>query len=241
MLNPRISTILPLYNNKNDILDAIKSVEAQTYTDWELIIVDDCSNDGSYELVKQYIVNKPKITLIRTKQNSGCYICMNSGLIVAKGEYINRIDSDDTFDKRKLELQLNILDNNIKVVGVESFYTRGNKINENGIVTLMYRKTIIDKIGYYDSVRFCADSEFKNRIYKKYGKSSIYKIKQPLYFAKIRENSLTRSNGTGQFGTGNVIRKDYIKKFQIWHSHNNLYMDYPLTKRPFSVNSIMLP
>lgn len=248
----KVSIILPVYNNQNDVINAINSIIKQTFQNWELIIVDDCSTDNTIKIVNDYIKkynrqnrrqNRKKIRLIRNKSNMGCYCSMNEGLNIAKGEYITRIDSDDEFDKNKLENQVNILDKYPNIIAVKTFMKRGN-MKRWGEITLMYRKRIIDEIGYYDSVRFGADSEFISRLIKKYGIESIYKLKKILYFAKERENSLTRSETTGvkEFSThGGIVRKCYLRMYKRWQNNTkNLFMHYPLVNRPFPVNKLMM-
>ncbi|WP_114793147.1 glycosyltransferase family 2 protein [Niabella yanshanensis] len=96
MLN--ISIICPLYNKKGYIQETIDSVINQTYTNWEMIIVDDGSTDGSYELVKDLYQDELRVRLYcRTtfKQNKGGSVCRNIGISLAKGEYIMFLDADD--------------------------------------------------------------------------------------------------------------------------------------------------
>lgn len=235
-----ISIIMPVYNDKENVLNAIDSIINQTYKNWELIIIDDCSRNGTYEKITKYIkkLNDKRIILKRNRKNLGCYVSMNVGLLKAKGKYITRMDSDDTMSSIKLEVQANILDNKNNIMCVESYYKRGDKLVICNCITMMFRKDVINTIGYYDSVRFAADTEFKYRMYKTYGLDSFYKIKKPLYFAKIRPDSLTRSAETG----GKELRLEYKRRFQEWHkSKRHVYMDFPLKERPFPVEDIMLP
>src|SRR3989304_7870536 len=113
----KVSILLPVYNNKQDILKAIKSVELQTYKDWELIIIDDYSTDNTYETLKEYVEKsdfKNQIILKRNEKNIGCYSSLNEGLLLSKGEFITRLDSDDIYKRRKLEKQVNFLKNDSK-------------------------------------------------------------------------------------------------------------------------------
>jgi hypothetical protein len=105
---------------------------------------------------------------------------------------------------------------------------------------MIYNKEIINKVGYYDSVRFAADTEFHLRI-RKYFSKDIVKMDKVLYNAKKRDNSLTTSDETGLHGRGSLIRSHYVGQFNKWHRNADLYMPYPLETRPFEVNAIMLP
>ena len=235
------SILLPVYNNKEDILNAISSVVEQTYKHWELIIIDDCSTDGTYELIYEFVNNNTyNIILLRNDRNKGVYVSLNEGLLVAKGKYIARIDSDDMFDNTMLEKNVNVF-NTEKCLIVQSKYKRDDKESEYGEITLVYDKKIIDEIGFYDSVRFAADSEFIERIIRYYGKDKIVRIDEVLYYAKNRINSLTTSDDTGFYKEGKVKRINYVKKYREWHKLKYVYMKYPLIKRPFKVDPTMLP
>ncbi|MBR1884084.1 MAG: glycosyltransferase family 2 protein [Clostridia bacterium] len=99
--NDLISVIIPCYNVKDYVRKAVDSVLNQSYKNLEIIIVDDSSTDGTYEILKEYEEeNKGKITLIRNEENSGsAAYSRNVALKVANGEYIGFIDPDDYVDE----------------------------------------------------------------------------------------------------------------------------------------------
>ena len=91
-----ISIVMPAYNVEKYIAEAIDSIIVQTYKDWELIVVDDCSKDATCEIVEQYVNQYSNIKLIRRKENSGNpRIPRFEGVLAAKGEFVCAIDSDD--------------------------------------------------------------------------------------------------------------------------------------------------
>ena len=241
----KVSIIIPVYNNEQDILTAITSVLNQTYKNWECIVVDDCSTDGTFDLVNDFISKNKytneytneytNIVLLHNKINYGTYISINTGINASSGEYICCLGSDDVIIPEYFETNVKFLDRHNKYVATMSMSSRAD-IVKYGDATLFYRKKIIDNIGYYDSVRFGADSEFIARL-KKYSKK-IHNIPQVMYFAKKRENSLTTSKETGD----RSIRKSYVRAYVSWH-HNNkdLYMPFPLVKRKFDIDQIMIP
>lgn len=238
------TVLLPVYNNKEDVLNAIKSIINQTCKSWELIIIDDCSTDDTYEIIKDYLktIRSEQIILLRNERNKGTYVSINEGLLKARGKYIARIDSDDIVANIFLEEHLNVFNQDPeKYLITQSKYSRNGSTPQYGEITLIYHRKIIDKIGFYDSLRFAADTEFWHRIIKYYGNNNIIKINKPLYFAQKRPNSLTTSSTTGFSPEGRKIRQDYVNKFTEWHKQNDIYMTYPLIKRPFEVNQIMLP
>lgn len=98
--------ITPMYNAENWIEETIRSVQEQTYSDWEMIIVDDCSADHSPEIVKSLQKQDSRIKYYRNKVNSGVAITRNKAIGYAKGRYIAFLDSDDKWYPLKLERQI---------------------------------------------------------------------------------------------------------------------------------------
>lgn len=109
---PLVSVITPVYNSEKYIADAVNSVLAQTYANWEMIIADDCSTDNTREVIKRFA--DPRIRYIRLEENSGGAVARNVALDAAKGKIIAFLDADDIWKHDKLEKQLKfMLENNI--------------------------------------------------------------------------------------------------------------------------------
>ena len=107
-----VSIVVPVYKAEQFLKDTIKTVEEQTYTDWELIFVNDCSPDNSVEIIEGAMKQNIKIKLINLEKNSGAAIARNTGIEEAKGQYIAFLDADDLWDKEKLEKQVNFMKEN---------------------------------------------------------------------------------------------------------------------------------
>lgn len=107
-----VSIITPAYNAAAYIAETIESVLAQTYQNWEMLIVNDCSKDNTAEIVQSYAAKDKRIKLINLKQNSGAAIARNAAIQNAKGRYIAFLDSDDLWKKEKLQKQLNFMQQN---------------------------------------------------------------------------------------------------------------------------------
>ena len=105
-----VSIIMPTYNCARFIRESIDSVLAQTYTNWELIIVDDSSTDNTAEMVANF--NDPRIHYLRNEQNEGAALTRNKALRAAKGRYIAFLDSDDLWHPDKLERQIAFMEQN---------------------------------------------------------------------------------------------------------------------------------
>ena len=124
--NIKISVIIPMYNTEDYVGECLDSLLCQTLQDFEVIIVDDCSTDGSREVVKNYIQKfDGKLRLIESEKNSGgCAVPRNIGMTYAKGKYLFFLDSDDLIIKTAFEWLYNVAENfQADVVQCEKFYT----------------------------------------------------------------------------------------------------------------------
>lgn len=105
-----VSIIMPAYNCERFIAEAIRSVLSQTYTDWELIIVDDCSTDNTAQIVASF--DDTRIVYQRNEKNMGAALTRNKALQIAKGHYIAFLDADDLWTPEKLEHQIAFMEKN---------------------------------------------------------------------------------------------------------------------------------
>lgn len=111
-MNDFVSIITPVYNSEQYLTSNIVSVQAQTHANWEQILVDDCSSDGSEALIKSFQEKDLRIKYHRLETNSGAGIARNKGIELAEGNYIAFLDSDDQWHPEKLEKQLNFMQKN---------------------------------------------------------------------------------------------------------------------------------
>lgn len=118
-----VSIITPMYNSEKYILETYESIKNQSYTNWEWIVIDDCSNDKSYEIVLQLKKEDSRIQLLKNRFNLKAAGSRNRGLDLANGEYITFIDSDDIWFNNFLEEQIKLL-NKKKCSIVFSSYKR---------------------------------------------------------------------------------------------------------------------
>ena len=110
MVDGLVSIIMPSWNTARFIRESIDSVRNQTYTNWELLIVDDCSTDNTDEIVASY--SDERIRYFKNKKNSGAALTRNRALREARGEWIAVLDSDDLWTPEKLERQLQFMKEN---------------------------------------------------------------------------------------------------------------------------------
>lgn len=122
-----VSVIMPTYNCAKFIGETIESIQEQTYNNWELIIVDDCSTDNTKDVVDKFIKLDKRINYNCLKKNSGAAVARTTAMNLANGEYMAFCDSDDVWEKTKLEKQ-------IEFMKVNNYYftcTAYEQIDEN--------------------------------------------------------------------------------------------------------------
>lgn len=143
-----VSIITPNYNCARFISQTIESVLAQTYSDWEMLIVDDCSTDGSYEIALEYAAKDSRIKVIRNEKNSGAAVSRNKAIEVAQGEFVAFLDSDDLWIPEKLEKQIAFMRENacdFSFCEYEHIDEENNSLHKIANVTkhLSYRKMML--------------------------------------------------------------------------------------------------
>lgn len=258
-----VTIILPSYNNAPYLARAIHSALSQTGVRIELIVVDDGSTDASVAIASRIAegVGAGRMKVISLLRNFGCYYARNIGVMEAKGDYITIIDSDDIMSPDRILRQMAKLKASPDALGctcqlrrwsVDYAYQVGEQ--KFGEVTLLWRRELLDSIGWYDSVRYSADAEFRYRIQRRFGGKAIVRLEAELYFARTLETSLTTKPGSGVFQMGQreltiVIsqpRRAYSANFDAWHKQkmpkstsgsSQLRIDFPLRVRPFALGA----
>jgi len=123
-----VSIITPSYNSSKFILECIESVLSQTYENWEMIIVDDCSKDNSKEIISEHSTKDKRIKPIFLEKNVGAAEARNAAIRQSKGKYVAFLDSDDLWNPKKLEKQLSFMYEN----EIAFSYTNYQFMSENG-------------------------------------------------------------------------------------------------------------
>jgi len=130
---PSITVLMPVYNGSRYLAAAIDSILSQTYTDFEFLIIDDASGDGSCNIIKSY--NDTRIRLIVNKKNLGQTRSLNKGIQLAKGEFIARIDQDDISFNNRLKLQISFMKDNPSIILLGTAF---QTIDEHGTLLTHY-------------------------------------------------------------------------------------------------------
>ena len=254
---PLVSVIMTAYMATELVDVAINSILNQTYQNLELIVVDDASPDNTFEHIQKLAEMDTRIRPIKLEKNGGTYVAKNHGLINSTGEYVTFHDSDDWCHPDKVRIQVEHLQQNKKLMGMTTGYIRvdensniiyrGKGSIRHACISLMIRrKEIIERIGFFDSVRVSADSEFERRIHAVFEKESIAHAELPLIIASVRSESLS---GGGKFAldwTGlSGPRLQYRHQFEMFHDRIRIgtedgYIPFPLKSRIFDAPTEMI-
>lgn len=209
---PEVSIITANYNCERFIEVTIQSVLSQTFTDWEMIIVDDFSTDNGPEIIKKYSYEDSRIKFIALAENSGPAVARNTAIDQATGRFIAFLDSDDQWTPNKLELQIAFMkENNFALT-----YTEYVKVDEEGntisdvirrpekvnyqkmlasnfipCLTAIYDSTTLGKV-YMPLILKRQDYGLWFRILKKIDYA--YAIHEPLAYYRVRKNDSVSSN-----------------------------------------------
>lgn len=136
MIKELVSIVVPVYNVEDFIGQTIESVLNQTYTQWELILVDDASRDKSVEIIQSYKEKDDRIRLFQLETNSGAAVARNTGIDMAQGQYLAFLDGDDYWLPDKLSHQLSF----IKDKGATFTYTGFAYVSQEGQVTKAFEQ-----------------------------------------------------------------------------------------------------
>lgn len=222
-----ISIITPAFNAEKYIEETIKSVLRQTYENWEMLIVDDCSSDITVEIVEKYCRADSRIKLIRHSENQGVAKSRNTALAEARGAYIAFLDSDDMWMPHKLDTQYRFMEENeyaFSYTAYQKYVSESNtkrkiisvpkKMTYNSIfyntaiacLTVMVNR---EKVGNFKmpvlnhSEDQCTWQTILSRGYTAYG------LNESLALYRVSENSMTANKGKSAKQQWNVYRKYY--------------------------------
>ena len=202
-----ISVIMSVYNDENNVANAIQSILDQTFDDFEFLIIDDCSTDNTYEEITKF-VNDSRVKLYVNEKNIGLTKSLNKLIEESNGKYIFRQDSDDISFKNRFDEQIKILETkDIKICTARAIDLNNNKIIpglsawipkkitmkfKNPYIhgTLAIEKLLLNSIGNY-SEDFYYSQDFRLYLDLLQKNEKIYEIKKPLYKLNTSNNIST--------------------------------------------------
>ncbi len=204
-----VSVVIPTYNSEAFISEALISVLNQTYTNIEVIVIDDCSNDSTVPIINDFLVKDSRVIFHQLIQNSGAAIARNKGIQIANGEFIAFLDSDDKWLQNKIEIQLKLIEEKKCAVVFSSYYCMNEqgelldktvealpelnfskilKCNYIGNLTGMYSVSKIGKL-YTPDIRKRQDWALWINAIKNGGIA--YGVSEPLAIYRERKNSIS--------------------------------------------------
>ena len=225
---PKVSVVLPVYNGSEYLAQSIESVLNQTFQDFELIIVDDCSTDDSGLIAQKYAKADARITYIKNQTNLKLPNALNKGFACAQGVYLTWTSCDNVYLPNAFQRLLDILESepdvalvysSMEIIDAEgkliSFVQAGDPkdlIFRNVVgACFMYRKTIADQAGAYDpSALLCEDYEYWLRIARI---GELKEIPEVLYQYRIHGNSLSANRLGEIISRGIRVQKNYYPHF----------------------------
>lgn len=209
---PLVSIIVPAFNAERHIRMSVGSLLEQSYRNLEVVIVDDGSTDGTRQTVAEIAALDPRVRVISFPQNRGAYAARNAALKEALGEFVTVQDADDFAHIEKIERQVRPLLHNGRLVFSISDLVR---VSNDGVFarreiyplqrmntsSLMFRRQLVmQRCGYWEEVRYGADSEYVFHLRNSFSKDQWIRLRQPLTFAADHCNSLTALVSTGGLG-----------------------------------------
>ncbi|MDT8321935.1 MAG: glycosyltransferase family A protein [Xanthomonadales bacterium] len=257
---PLISVLVPAYNATGTIQSALSSIQAQTWRDLEIIVIDDGSNDGTAEVVHEAARTDARVRFERLLEQRGAYPARNRGLELARGDYITVHDADDWSHPQKIEIQMRHLQANQSLKGCVSSWVRmqpelyfggwdhpgawSGWVHMNNS-SFLFSREVFETLGYWDEVACGADTEYIDRVRTAWGESSVGSVtpRQSLSFARITGDSLTQASQTHILTMLKGPRFDYHKAYLRWHrgarTPEELYRHRGQRNRPYPVPEAM--
>lgn len=251
-MTDKISVVMGNYNCSKYIEEAIDSVLAQTYENWELIIVDDCSTDDSVEKILKY--KDDRIVLIRSNKNEGLAVSLNKSIEQASGSYLARLDPDDVSFPGRFEKQLSFLKenkdisicgSNIELFGEVNGHVSKLPLESNRLMAnipfcsplphstwMIKREKFSDGFFYNPEYRSSQDYEMMYRLWKE-GKQ-IACIKEPLVKYRVRNDSISGMHRKRRDANTRRIQQEVLKQMGITPSEemiDDLNFDHGAERR----------
>ena len=210
-MNGLVSIVMPAYNSEAFIIESIQSVIDQTYSNWELFVIDDASTDATRRIVRDFAGKDNRIRLIQNSSNCGTHYSRNKGIEVASGDFISFLDSDDLWKPEKLEIQLKTLSKENIAACFSSYdliteegknlhkkvqalpvliYDKLLKANYVGNLTGIYNVSILGKI-YCPEIRKRQDWALWLKVIEEGG--PMEGIQESLAVYRVRKNSISNN------------------------------------------------
>ncbi len=228
--SPRVTVFMPVYNRAQRLPAAIESVLAQTFGDFELLIVDDGSDDASLEVIRSY--DDPRIRLVEQKRNQGIPRTRNRGIDEARGDYLAHADSDDYVYPTRLAKQFAFLEQHAEVAAAGCWMSRmdeGGKLRRGPLVrptdsreirgrilfatcfknpTMMARTDVLRQFRFREELSICSDIDLWGRISSRYPLANL-----PEVLMCYRAGGVSHADATTQRRMRERIARGFLEEF----------------------------
>lgn len=267
---PLVTVVVPFRNDALTLNASIQSLLVQSYTHIEVILVDDGSQDGSSEIASVLADADSRVKVLKSPfpRNSGKFVAVNYGMVNGRGRLITFQDADDVSHPARLEAQVRFLERFHGVMYVSPLCVRISNnlllLDNRGVVqreslaAAMFRRSLLNEIGYFDSVHSLADEEFLRRVVKGYGHRASKQVvvrdrkhltQVPLYYDFVSDETAAyeyqhATGHTAQHATGHAAGRSfstnelasYSSAFTEWHERSESpFVEFPMRNRPFGV------
>ena len=225
---PKVSVVMPTFSPGRGIFTALRSLLEQSWSNLEVIVVDDGSSN-EYDGIFNEINNlDDRVVVVRQESNAGAYVARNAGLKIAEGEFITTHDDDDWSHPDKIAMQAAILLEDSHIVASTTAHVRtaenmkftrvnskARHANKN-YSSLMFRRSVVDEIGPWDTVNRGGDSEFESRLAANFGKDrKIDLLDKPMSFSRVWSGSLTSGEmARGYFAYSRLLYRSAFRQWQ---------------------------
>ena len=221
-----VTVIMSVFRPDESFETSVRSILAQTWTDLELLVVDDCSPAEHTATIDAVAGWDPRVTVLRMPENGGTYRVRNHALAHARGDLVTFQDSDDWSHPERLARQVAALDENPGSIASLSSWVRMTPdlvLNKVGYAatrvnasSMMFRRApVLERLGGFDTVRKDADSEFRDRLATVFGEDAIVVLPDVLAAAQLTADSLSRDDFS--FGWWASTRELYGASYAYWH------------------------
>lgn len=260
-----VSIVLPVYNGERYLRESIDSVIAQTYQNWELLILDDCSTDSSALIAKEYVSQDKRIKYYKNESNLKLPGNLNRGFSLATGDYLTWTSDDNRYKPQAIECMVNTLASNngdftfascrvIDENGNEIEYIMVSENSKKVIVganpvgaCFMYTRRAYESVGEYDpNLTLVEDFDYWQRIFSKFGAITISEI---LYEYRWHPGALTSTMKKDQFNKTleatllkNVSafgKLDFIEKYYYYRGLNNCRVNLGEANNQYTIKYII--
>jgi FkbM family methyltransferase len=256
---PKVSVIMPVYEAAETLPFALEGLLAQTWTNLEILVVDDCSPDDTVAVAEAFAARDPRLRVLRQTTNQGSYAARNAGLAVATGDFVTTHDADDWSHPQKIALQVAHLEAEERLAGNYSYWIRSSEalyfkglfrpwrnLTSKNVSSILLRRAVMEELGGWVEVRVGADSDLMRRLEVLHGQKALggLPFAGPLSISLHEERSLTRQSATHVRTVYHGVRKEFHDAGEHWRKsarRAELRIDPARAPRPFPAPGIILP